>query len=205
MSTLTQTVIALKCSGSSGNTPDPTQLSFGEVALNYADGKLFYKKPDTTVGSIYNTVVPGVDKDIVFNDGGVFGSSANLVYDKTTSNLYSSVVTTNELNVSNLSHTTTNTYTTSSTSQISVDTTSISLYRTVKYTMQISSGSSYQSEEIMVLHNGTTPRIIEYGVIYTDNSLGFFDVDIVDDNLRLLFTPTNNVNTLKFIKTGIVV
>jgi len=35
------TILQLKKSGTSGNTP--SNLSFGEVALNYADGKLYYK------------------------------------------------------------------------------------------------------------------------------------------------------------------
>ena len=38
---MSNTAIQLKKSGASGNTP--SSLSFGEVALNYADGKLFYK------------------------------------------------------------------------------------------------------------------------------------------------------------------
>ena len=38
---MSNTAIQLKKSGVSGNTP--SGLSFGEVALNYADGKLYYK------------------------------------------------------------------------------------------------------------------------------------------------------------------
>jgi hypothetical protein len=38
---MSNTSIQLKKSGQSGNTP--SGLAFGEVALNYADGKLFYK------------------------------------------------------------------------------------------------------------------------------------------------------------------
>lgn len=38
---IANTAIQLKKSGSSGNTP--VNLSYGEIALNYADGKLFYK------------------------------------------------------------------------------------------------------------------------------------------------------------------
>lgn len=38
---MSNTAIQLKKSGVTGNTP--SGLAFGEVALNYADGKLFYK------------------------------------------------------------------------------------------------------------------------------------------------------------------
>lgn len=37
------TTIKLKKSSVSGNNPDPTNLEYGELALNYADGKLFFK------------------------------------------------------------------------------------------------------------------------------------------------------------------
>jgi hypothetical protein len=43
------TTIVLKSSGVSGKQPLTTDLSFGEVAINYADGKLFYK---TDLGAI---------------------------------------------------------------------------------------------------------------------------------------------------------
>lgn len=37
------TRVVLKSSDSSGAQPDPSYLEYGELALNYADGKLFYK------------------------------------------------------------------------------------------------------------------------------------------------------------------
>ena len=37
------TQILVKKSGDAGNTPEAVELSHGELALNYADGKLFYK------------------------------------------------------------------------------------------------------------------------------------------------------------------
>lgn len=42
--------IKLKNSGNSLVAPNPSQLVYGEVALNYADGKLYYKKSDNTIG-----------------------------------------------------------------------------------------------------------------------------------------------------------
>ena len=46
------TVIQLKKSGDIGNTPLSADLSYGEVALNYADGKLFYKNASNQIKSI---------------------------------------------------------------------------------------------------------------------------------------------------------
>jgi hypothetical protein len=46
------TTIILKNSGTTGNTPTAANLEFGELALNYADGLLFYKAANGTVLSI---------------------------------------------------------------------------------------------------------------------------------------------------------
>ena len=50
---ISNTTIQLKKSGVSGNTP--TSLNFGELALNYADGKLYYKDDTGTIRYIKNS------------------------------------------------------------------------------------------------------------------------------------------------------
>lgn len=47
------TVIQLKKSADTGNTPDAANLAYGELAINYADGKLFYKNDLDQIKSIY--------------------------------------------------------------------------------------------------------------------------------------------------------
>ena len=49
---MSNTSIQLKKSGISGNTP--TGLAFGEVAINYADGKLYYKDSSSGIAYIRN-------------------------------------------------------------------------------------------------------------------------------------------------------
>lgn len=197
-----QTVIALKNSGTTGNSPAATDLAYGEFAINYADGKLFYRTASDTLGS-YILSVSGIDKDVLFNDSGVYGTSAGLTFDKASANLaISNTVTTTTTNYNNQSYITVGKHTTSSTSKVTVDSFSTSAYRTAKYTMQITSGTVYHSEEITIIHDGTTPRIVEYGVIFSNGtSLGSFDVDISGGNVELLFTPVNSVTTLKFNRT----
>lgn len=200
-----QTTIALKNSGTSGNTPLAINLAYGEIAINYADGKIFYRTSSDTLGS-YSIIVPGVDKDVVFNDSGVYGTSAGLTFDKATANLaVTNIVTTKSVNLNNISLDTIGSYTTSNTNTVVVDSFPLSTYRTAKYTMQLSYGSFYHAEEISLIHNGTTPSIVEYGVIYSgESSLGSFDVNIVGGNVQLIFTPIYNPTTLKFKKTLIV-
>ncbi len=49
---MSNTSIQLKKSGNTGNTP--SGLAFGEVAINYADGKLYYKNSSSGISYIRN-------------------------------------------------------------------------------------------------------------------------------------------------------
>jgi hypothetical protein len=49
---MSNTSIQLKKSGATGNTP--TGLAYGEVAINYADGKLYYKNTSNSISYIRN-------------------------------------------------------------------------------------------------------------------------------------------------------
>ena len=93
---------------------------------------------------------------------------------------------------------------TTSANQI-VDSFSASTYRTVKYLVQVTSSTSYQSSEIMIIHNGTTAFVSEYGIVMTNTSLASFDADVSGGNVRLLVTPTNAVTTINVVRTTIVV
>jgi hypothetical protein len=44
--------LQLKRSSELGKVPQPADLDYGEIAINYSDGKLFYKKPDDSIGEI---------------------------------------------------------------------------------------------------------------------------------------------------------
>ena len=50
---MSNTVIQLKRSSETGNVPNSGDINHGELALNYADGKLFYKTVLNTIESIY--------------------------------------------------------------------------------------------------------------------------------------------------------
>lgn len=80
-----------------------------------------------------------------------------------------------------------------------------SSYRSVKYQIQITSGTDYQYSEVSLIHNGTTSYITEYGLISTNSTLANYDTNISGGNVRLLISPVNNINTIKLIKTSITV
>jgi len=84
---MSNTVIIIKSSGISTNTPNVETLSYGELSINYADGIIYYKTDLDTLGQIKTTEPAGLDTEIQFNDGGVFGSNANLTFNKSNGTL----------------------------------------------------------------------------------------------------------------------
>ena len=92
------------------------------------------------------------------------------------------------------------------TAATAVDTFPIATYRSVKYIVQITQGTNYQVSEIMMIHNGTTVTMTEYGVMATNGSLGIFTSDINTGNARLLLTLTSSTSaTINITRTTIVV
>jgi hypothetical protein len=81
---MANTTIELKQSGSTGNTPSLGALANGELAINYADGILYYKTATGTLGSIRTTQPSGLSSEVQFNDGGSFGTDANFTFNKST-------------------------------------------------------------------------------------------------------------------------
>jgi hypothetical protein len=94
---MANTVISLLSSGESGNTPLASALADGELALNFADGIIYYKTATGSLGQFRVVEPSGLDGEIQFNDSGVFGSNASLTFDKDTGVLSTSNVTANSI------------------------------------------------------------------------------------------------------------
>jgi hypothetical protein len=84
---MANTVIALRSSGVSGNTPSLGVLANGELSLNFADGIVYYKSSSNTLGSIRTTSVSGLTTEVQFNDAGSFGANSNFTFNKTLATL----------------------------------------------------------------------------------------------------------------------
>jgi hypothetical protein len=78
---MANTIITIKSSGVTGNVP--STLSPGELAINYADGKLFYgdASNNTTLFDVI-TEPAGLNSEVQFNDSGSFGSSSGFTFNK---------------------------------------------------------------------------------------------------------------------------
>jgi collagen type VII alpha len=86
-----------------------------------------------------------------------------------------------------------------------VDSIAITAARSVKYLIQITSGTSYHAMEMLIIHDGTTAYASQSNDVFTSSILASFDSIIVGGNLQLLVTPVNAVSTIKVIRTSITV
>jgi len=115
-------------------------------------------------------------------------------------------VTFGSVNIDSLALLDSATLTTSATTADQVlDTFTASAYRTAKYVISITSGTDYQSVEMLVVHNGTTASQTTYADVMTNTNLATFNVDIDSGSVRLLTTPVNAVTAYKVTRTAIVV
>lgn len=99
---------------------------------------------------------------------------------------------------------TTNTVTTSSSGQVVLDKFPTSQLSSAKYFIQVKSGTDLMTTEMIFVHDETNVWITEYGTIQTGPSLGTFSADISSGDVRLLFNATNNVNTIRAARYGML-
>ena len=95
--------------------------------------------------------------------------------------------------------------TTTSTSEVPLDVFSKETFRSVKYQIQITQGSDYETVDFLVVHSGSNTYNLSIVDVKTgDTPLASFDTDISGDNVRLLVTPASSSSTtFKAIRTSI--
>ena len=87
------------------------------------------------------------------------------------------------------------------TTQFALDTFAKADFRAARYIVAMSKGTNFHSTEIMMVHDGTSVDITQYGTL-SDATLASFDADISGSNVRLLCTPASSDSTvIKFDRT----
>ena len=87
-----------------------------------------------------------------------------------------------------------------------IDTLPISIYRSARFQVQITQSTDYQSTDLMVVHNGTTANIIEYGSVATNDYLASFSSTISASNLLLQATMSiAGIATVKVVRYGVTI
>jgi hypothetical protein len=69
----------------------------------------------------------------------------------------------------------------------------------------MSQNNRYHSQEVLIIHDGTTASMVEYADIYTESDLGTLDADISGNAVRLLVTPNYANTTVKTNRTEVAV
>ena len=93
-------------------------------------------------------------------------------------------------NAANIGHASIETSSTSTTAttQVAIATFAAATFRGAEFTIQVtnSTDSTYHLTKILLIHDGTTPGITEYGTVFTGSAAeATFDADISSGNVRL--------------------
>ena len=89
---------------------------------------------------------------------------------------------------------------TTATTQVAIHTFAAATFRSARFTVQVtnSTDSTYHTSELLLVHDGTTANITEFGEIHTGSAVeATFDADISSGNVRLLATPAST-DTMAF-------
>jgi hypothetical protein len=81
-----------------------------------------------------------------------------------------------------------------------IDTMNNALYRSAKYVVQVTNGASYQVSEALVITNGTTSTIAEYGTVRTGANLGVLSATVSGGNTLVQFIAANATNNVRVQK-----
>ena len=85
-----------------------------------------------------------------------------------------------------------------------IDSWSASLYRTIKYSLQITKGSEYVSSDYLLLNDGTDINVSESNIISnTSNSLANVTFESNAGIISLCVTPVTSSVTARYIRTAI--
>jgi hypothetical protein len=170
---MANTVIAIRSSGVTGNTPSLGVLANGELSLNFADGVLYYKSSSNTLGSIRTTAVSGLTTEVQFNDAGSFGANANFTFNK-------SIAT---LNVKNINV---------STNLVTANLTATSI-TTGTGVGGIIAGANVIYSNVFVANSGGYIQFADGSKQYTANAGSGGGGGTTDYGFGQIFTPNNSV------------
>jgi len=134
----------------------------------------------TSVG----TITSGVwNAGAVTSSGVVTGTSVDTTYGRTTSG----------------------TLTTTAITQVEVPLSlSATVFRTVEYLVQATTGTTYHTSKVHVIHDGTNTWVNEYSTMFTGSSLYTVSADVSGGNIRLLVTPASaSSTTFRVVATAI--
>jgi trimeric autotransporter adhesin len=181
-----------------------TATTVSGTTLNYTTGNI------TTLNSTTGNIVSGIITNIsgtnlnytgistvtnvrstTINNTGVgtittLNSTTGTITNLSGTNLNTSgITTTTSLNIgADVGISTTRT-TVASISPTTIDSFSSTIFRSARVQVQITQSTNYQASDVLIIHNGTTADVVEYGSVATNDYLGTFSAIVSGGNCLL--------------------
>ena len=141
----------------------------------------------------------------------VFATSPTLVTPtlgsaSATSVTASGAITANTYNVGADAGISTTRTTVATTSATTIESFAVATYRSARVQVQITQGTDYQTSDVLIIHNGSTASIVEYGSIATNDYLGTLSATISGGNCLLQINMSSATSaTVKVLSQRITV
>jgi hypothetical protein len=116
------------------------------------------------------------------------------------------ITTTTSLNIgADVGISTTRT-TVATTAATTIDSFAIATFRSARVQVQITQSTNYQTSDVLIIHNGTTADVVEYGAIATNDYLGTFSAIVSGGNCLLQINMSSATSsTVKVLSQRITV
>ena len=174
-------------------------------------GAITSNNTTTSLGSFTSANLATALTDETGTGALVFATSPTLVTPvlgsaSATSVTASGTITANSYNVgADVGISTTRT-TVATTAATTIDSFAIATFRSARVQVQITQSTNYQTSDVLIIHNGTTANIVEYGSIATNDYLGTFSSTVSGGNCLLQINMSSATSsTVKVLSQRITV
>jgi hypothetical protein len=210
------TNVKFKRSAIEGKRPSISQLELGELALNTNDGRVFTRKYNVGIGStvtLLNVWTENIGGGAYYTDGNIGIGTTNPTAKldvagdvRVTGVVTATTLTANSYNVgADVGISTTRT-TVATTAATTIDSFAIATFRSARVQVQITQSTNYQTSDVLIIHNGTTANVVEYGSIATNDYLGTFSSTVSGGNCLLQINMSSATSsTVKVLSQRITV
>ena len=188
---MANTLIQLKFSTVASNVP--SSLANGEIAINSADGKLFYSSPSGSVTYLNASYPAGLTTEVQFNDAGSLGSNSGFTFAKSSQLL--TVTGSANIGGMNVVPTITSAYAFANTVNIKTDAAFTKANNALANTTGTFAGTLSVTETFRSLQSsGDEGGQIDLATAATNQSLvgGFVNIDIFQNRLRIFESGGTN-------------